>query len=115
MKLYTITRKDLPTLGYCYPQGMHSAIQFQYEHSKVAKKWYKKSNTVVNLSVDTIRQLNSLIKKLTKLNIPISVFKEPDIGNKITSVSFIGNEDSKKLVKNLPLTFKGIYETNNCN
>jgi len=47
-----------------------------------------------------------LIEKCNKCNLNISVFKEPDINNEITSITIEPGKKSKRLVGHLPLLFK---------
>lgn len=101
-KLRVITRRDLKS-SYQGVQSGHAAIQFQYEHSKIAKNWYHNSNYLIYLTVENEIELNSFIEKAKSKNIKVSVFKEPDIGNLITAIALEPCLKSKKLTSGLKL------------
>lgn len=101
-KLRVITRRDLP-LPYQAVQSAHAGIQFQYEHSELAKNWYHNSNYLIFLSVENEEELNKLIKKANSKDIVISIFREPDIGNQITAIALEPSIKSKKLTSGLKL------------
>lgn len=104
-KLYTITRSDL-TEGYQVVQSTHAAINFTFEHPSRAGPWFNNSNYLVQLVLENEKQLKFLIEKFDKLDIYHTVFREPDIGNKITAISAVLEPDQQKLVSKIPLLFK---------
>lgn len=104
-KLITVTRQDLKP-GYQAVQAAHSAIEFQHEYSDIAKKWTTESKYLIFLSISDELKLKELIKAAHTKNIKHTIFREPDIDNQITSVTFEPTEDSKKLCKKLPLMLK---------
>lgn len=105
-KLYVIGREDLGA-GYMSVQAMHAAIQFQHDHPEYAAVWYKQSNYLGFLSVANEYELTQLIDKALSLDIKISVFREPDIENQITSIAIEPGSNSKKLCSNLKLALRG--------
>ena len=101
-KLRVITRSDLP-LSYQAVQSGHAGIQFQHEHRRIAKRWHKKSNYLIFLSVKDEHEL-ILLEKLAKSNkIRVSVFREPDLNNEITAIALEPSTVSDKLTSNLKL------------
>lgn len=64
------------------------------------------------LSVENEQELLKLISKLEKSNIKFSVFKEPDIGNEITSICIEPSVESRRITSSLPLMLKE-YDMNN--
>ena len=104
-KLYVITRRDLSP-GYQAVQSMHALRQFTAEHPDVDKQWYEVSNYLGLLSVASEQELNSLIDKARDFDIPLSIFREPDIDNQITAIAIAPGSRSKKLVSNLQLALK---------
>ena len=104
-KLTVITRRDLDP-GYQAVQAAHAAIEFQHEHSNIAKEWNKNSKYLVFLSVPTEQSLLDLLEKIKKERLKFSLFKEPDIGNQVTAIAVQPSEKTKKLVSNLPLALK---------
>ena len=101
-KLRIITRRDLP-LPYQAVQSAHAGIQFQHEHTELAKNWYHSSNYLIFLSVENEVELNNIIDAAKSKNITISVFREPDIDNQITAIALEPSITSKKLTSGLKL------------
>lgn len=104
-KLYVITRNDLPS-GTKAVQAGHSLAQFILEHLEISQLWHKESQYLIYLSIIDENALLRLIEKCNKCNLNISVFKEPDINNEITSITIEPGKKSKRLVGHLPLLFK---------
>jgi len=84
-------------------QSAHAGIQFQHEHTELAKNWYHSSNYLIFLSVENEVELNNIIDAATSKNITISVFREPDIDNQITAIALEPSITSKKLTSGLKL------------
>jgi len=98
------------TPSYQSVQAGHSAIQFQHDYPDIAKKWYINSKYLIYLSVDNEQELLKLISKLEKSNIKFSVFKEPDIGDEITSICIEPSDASRRITSSLPLMLKEYNE-----
>jgi hypothetical protein len=79
---------------------------FSFEYSDINSEWYSKSNYLGLLSVNNEDDLINLIEKATTRGIKTSVFREPDIGNKVTAIALEPSIMSKKLCSNLPLALK---------
>lgn len=103
-KLIIVTRKDL-TPAYQSVQSTHSALQFAHEFPHIFKEWQKIPYLAV-LSVDNEQELLKLISKLEKSNIKFSIFKEPDIGDEITSICIEPSDASRRITSSLPLMLK---------
>lgn len=58
---------------------------------------------MIFLTVKNDYQLKRFIGELDSRNIKYSVFREPDIGNEITAVSFVSNEETDKLTRKFSL------------
>lgn len=104
-KLYVITRRDL-SLGQQAVQSAHAAIEFQHEHSEIAKEWNTNSKYLVFLCVENEQNLQILLSKIQFKDLKYSLFFEPDIGNQLTAICIEPGQASKKLVSNLPLILK---------
>ena len=104
-KLIVITRRDLSP-GYQAVQALHAGIDFQHQYPQVSKQWQSMSNYLVLLSVNNERELVILINKFSEHKLNVTIFKEPDIDNEITSIAVEPCELSKKLTSNLPLALK---------
>ena len=105
-KLRTVTRRDL-NIGEQATQSAHSAIDFQHEFPDVAHSWHK-SNYLILLTVKDEEQLKDLIVKATMRGIKHSIFREPDIDNQITAVTFEPSDEAQKLTSSLPLLGKEV-------
>ena len=104
-KLIVITRRDLSP-GYQAVQSAHAAIEFQHEHSEIAKKWNTESKYLIFLSVENESELFHYLDKIKYYGIKYTTFTEPDIGNQLTAVCIEPSERSRKLVSRLPLILK---------
>jgi hypothetical protein len=100
-----VTRCDLSP-GYRAVQSTHAAINFIFEHPSRAGPWFRDSNYLVQLEVDSEDNLRELIYKAEKLRIRYTVFREPDIGNQITAIALEPSAETLKLVKKISLLFK---------
>jgi len=79
---------------------------FQYEHPKLAEKWYKESNYLIYLSVENESELKQLIQKLQKTNLKYSIFRESDIDDQITAICIEPSEETRRLTSSMPLMLK---------
>lgn len=109
-KLVIVTRKDL-TPGQRAVQSTHAVVNFIFEHPSRAGPWFKESNYLVQLEVDDERALHKLIGKLDYHQICYTVFREPDMDNRITAVAIEPSPLTQKVVAKIPLLFK--YEQTN--
>ena len=94
--MYVAVRKDLSTI-YKMVQGSHGLAQFALEHTQLFNKW--NNQTIVFIDVKNIDGLINLANKLDSKKIKFSVFKEPDIGNELTSVVFLDEGGATEIVK----------------
>lgn len=92
--------------GYQGVQSQHAAIQFIMEHPELSKTWYGKSNYLGWLSVSNEKELLQLVEEALLRGIPVSVFREPDVGDQVTAIALGPGPQSKKLVGKLPLALK---------
>ena len=106
-KLRVVTRRDLP-FGTQATQASHAAIDFQHQHPVEARTWNTKSNYLVLLTAKNEDELIKLITKATLTGIKYTIFREPDIYNEITAVSFDATEAARKLTSSCPLLGKEV-------
>ena len=104
-KLIVITRRDLAP-GYQAVQAAHASIEFQYEHSEIAKEWNNHSKYLVFLSVENEQELYKYLERIQFYDIKHSTFFEPDLGNQLTAIAIEPSEASQKLTSRLPLVLK---------
>lgn len=89
-KLYVLIDKSLDTVYGCV-QGGHAVAQWLLEHDYGWKNEY-----LIYLSAD----VNKWKSKLSFYGIDFTEFKEPDLGNRTTSLAVLGHD---KLFKKLKL------------
>lgn len=104
-KLIVVTRGDIEP-GYQMAQSGHAISQFFLDHYDLARRW--NNNFLISLSVPNEEKLSKLLSKLQDKDISVSYFTEPDIGNQLTSISFLETDVTRKLTSHLPLSLKNI-------
>lgn len=92
-RLYILVSEDLAPI-YGAVQGGHAIAQWMLEHSD---NLYWKNETVVYLSCNVEK-----MKYLLEWD-DISVFREPDINNKLTAIAVVGNPRNERMFKKLRL------------
>jgi hypothetical protein len=100
-----VTRNDLSP-GQQAVQSMHALRQFTAEYPEIDKCWFEQSNYLGLLSVSDEYELHKLIEKAMQNNIRFSIFKEPDIGDRVTAIALEPGQLSKKLCSSLKLALK---------
>jgi len=82
---------------------MHAFREFIKDFPEIDDEWYRNSNYLCLLCVRNENELLSLMNYLTKENIKFSVFREPDIGDQVTSIAVEPGKHSKRICCRLPL------------
>jgi len=80
-------------------QGGHALAQFALEHSELFKSW--KNGHLIYLNAHNLKSLRKWADKLSFMDIPISIFKEPDLDNQETSLACY---DGGEIFKDLKIT-----------
>lgn len=104
-KLVTITRQDLP-VGYQIAQSCHSVADFAYHKPYEFKSWRENSNYKICLSSKDEQSLNKLFHKLSERGAKVVAFHEPDMDDQMTAITFLGEEQYKRITSYLPLAGK---------
>lgn len=92
-RLYILVSEDLAPI-YGAVQGGHAIAQWMLEHSD---NLYWKNETVVYLSCNVEK-----MKYLLEWD-DISIFREPDLNNKLTAIAVVGNPRNGRMFKKLRL------------
>ena len=92
-RLYVLVSDKLTPI-YAAVQGGHAIAQWMLEHHD---NLYWKNETVVYLRCNIEKMLYSLQDQ------DISIFREPDLDNELTSIAVVGNTENMKLFKHLKL------------
>lgn len=111
-KLVTVTRRDISP-GYQMAQSTHATADIVYKlafskDSQLLHDWKRVSNSVINLSVKDIEELETIYNKF-KDEVTIVKFFEPDI-DEYTSIGFILHKDQRKKLSHLPLSLRNTIE-----
>jgi len=64
------------------------------------------SNYICILEISNEKELERLIERARAHEIKFSIFREPDIGDRITAIALEPGAKSRKLCSNLPLALK---------
>lgn len=104
-KLYVITNQQFP-VGVQAVQGMHAAIQWQFDFPNLASEWHQNSDYLAFLSVANQEELNKLIERAQAKEIKLSIYREPDLNHQITAIALEPSIQSKKLCSSIPLALK---------
>lgn len=72
----------------------------------MSRLWNARSNYIVCLAAKDEPDLEKLIEKCEQSGLEHFVFREPDIGNQITSIAIEPSEQTQKITSSLPLTLK---------
>jgi hypothetical protein len=83
-KLYLLLRNDLGQ-DYKYVQSQHGIGQYYEDNINDPDRW--RNETIVNLQVSDEGELEFWCKKMETRGIRFSTFREPDIGNQLTTVA----------------------------
>jgi len=94
-KLFVLIRKDLSTSQQAV-QGGHAVAEFLL-HSNFSD-W--DNGTLIYLGIKGLYQLEKWMLNLKELDIPFTIFKEPDIGNEPTAIA---TDQGEELFKRLRL------------
>ena len=103
MKLYLVTRADLPPAARAV-QLCHALREFTARFPDEDRQWYEKSNVLVLLEVASESALNDLALQAEACGVAAAAFREPDLANATTAVAL--GPRAKALVRNLPLALR---------
>lgn len=103
-KLVIVTREDI-SRGYQAQQSTHSVADFAVKFPSEHLDWFGNSGSIILLSIKNENDLLSLCNKLTKNNINVALFQEPDLNDTYTSLCFY-SDYGRKYVSHLPLLGK---------
>lgn len=97
--VHVICRDDLKSVFPSYPfvQGGHALAQLLIENK--IEDW--KNDYLIYVAVDSLIELEMIMKRLSKHNIPFSYFAEPDFDFTITAVAVESTDIP--FLKKLPL------------
>jgi hypothetical protein len=98
--------------GQQMAQTTHSTADIVYKlafsNPELLHEWKRVSNSVINLSVKDIDELETIYNKF-KDEVTIVKFFEPDV-DAYTSIGFILHKDQRKKLSHLPLSLRHAIE-----
>lgn len=104
-KLYVVTRRDLAP-GTQAVQGMHALVEFSAYHTEEYFKWFRESNHLCFLSVDSELELDKLCSKLYNAKVKYCGFREPDLNMTLTALAIEASDEASDTVKDLKLALR---------
>lgn len=104
-KLYLITRRDISP-GYQAVQSCHAMRQFVNDHPEIDNVWFKQSNYIVLLSVESEKELAQLYVQALEKGIKSACFFEPDINDQMTAIALEPGIKSNNMCKKLQLALQ---------
>lgn len=96
-KLYVITRSDISKSQQAVQSG-HAVAQFMIDFPNRFE-----NGTLVYLKCDSLIVLEKLKNHISNIGKEISHFLEPDIGNELTSISFMWSKEVDEITKEMRL------------
>lgn len=106
MKLYIVVREDLSP-GAQTAQSLHAFREFIEYYPEIEKDWYKTSNTIVVLGCENEHALAYLRLGAVERGIKFSIFREPDMDNSMTAITFQPGSKTSEYLANLRLAGNG--------
>lgn len=100
-KMTVVVRADL-SIAQQAVQGMHALRQFVADHPETDLHWFRTSNTLAFLAVPDEEALERLLAKAGDRGIRTSIFKEPDIGDRLTAACFEPGANTRRVCGGLP-------------
>lgn len=82
-------------------QSLHAAVELSVKGDINYYEWAKEHKTVIILNAGTTGKGSSMtqhLENLTKLNVSLATFCEPDLNDAMTSIAFIVNMNNDSLL-----------------
>lgn len=102
-KIYIIVRNDIAP-GLQAAQACHALREFAAEHPEIEARWFRESNNIVILQIESEERLLALVARAEATGTPYAAFREPDLGNALTALSI--GPSGHRLVSSLPLALR---------
>lgn len=90
-------------IGYQAVQSAHAIREFVARFPVEDDHWFTTNNSIILVTVGSLKELNKLLLKADSLGIGYCGFREPDIGYQITAVAFVPSEETQKLLRHCQL------------
>lgn len=96
-----VTHAELST-GYQIAQVAHVTAEFIFSSTQSANNWKQVSNSLIVLETPDAESLSKLLEEAKAQNIHVTEFREPDMGDEITSLAFDPSPETRAFLSNLP-------------
>ena len=96
-RLFVLVRDDLKSMAYKAVQAGHAVAQFMIDHPD--SDW--QNSYLIYVTVPDLKMLELWQETLETRCLPLSIFREPDIGDEITAIACYPS--SSKVLDKLPL------------
>jgi hypothetical protein len=92
-RMYILSLRQLSPINKAC-QGIHSSLEYadKYHNDPEYRKYIEIDKTLIMLDGGTYPELLSIVEELNSVGINFTYFKEPDLGDLITSICFIADE-----------------------
>lgn len=113
-KIYLVTHAGL-SAGYQIAQTAHVMAELASCHANEFSRWNHHSNSLIVVEAPNAHELSTLISRARIKNLRYEIFREPDLGDEITAVAFIPQENyegtmtPRKFLSNYPLAGKKLH------
>lgn len=84
-RLYCVVDSSLPP-GLAAAQAVHAAVEYCSTYRRAARRWRRKSNTVVILKADSAK-LHELAELKDSAGCATVKWHEPDLGEQLTAIA----------------------------
>lgn len=102
-KLRVIVDRDLFP-GQQIAQALHAITEFIFEYPEIASQWHILSNSIVVMSASS-SDISKLVEKCSD-QVSYSIFREPDMNNKLTAICLEPTKIARRLTANFPLALR---------
>lgn len=99
-RLRVVVRADLSP-GQQAVQGVHAQVAFAKAHPEVEHEWFDSSNTLALLCVQDEEALCRVLDQAEMRGIRAAVFREPDIGDRMTAICLEPGDAARRLCRGL--------------
>lgn len=88
--------------GLQIAQAIHAKDEFTRAHPALEAAWAATSNTLAVLAAAGEAELHALVAHADIVDVPRSVFEEPDLDGRLTAVALAPGAAAARLVRGLP-------------
>lgn len=92
-RMYILSLRQLSPINKAC-QGIHSSLEYanKYHDNSGYRKYIEIDKTLIMLDGGTYPELLNIVEELNSVGVNFTYFKEPDLGDLITSICFIADE-----------------------